>query len=69
MIKRQYFEWPGPRKATYFNNFIDSTSSDQELKELLKQYKASLGKSKQRHVFNVKWHDPKLYTIFVLRWS
>lgn len=69
MIKKQYFEWVTNKDVCYFHRFMDTTASDDELRERLKEYKATLGKSKQRHTFNVKWHDPKLYTLFVLRWS
>ena len=36
----------------------------------LKLYKATIAKSKNKHsIMNVKWHDPKMYAMFVLRWS
>ena len=70
MIKKQYHEWVANKETCYFHNCLDSTTSDNELKSILKEYKATIGKSKYRkHVFNIKWHDPKLYTLFVLRWS
>lgn len=69
MIKRQYFEWPRIDSQCYFHKFLDSTQSDNEVVSELKKYDASLGKSKHRHCFNVKWHDARLYTLFVMRWS
>jgi hypothetical protein len=36
----------------------------------LKKYNATLGKCKKGdYAYNVKWHDEKLYMLFVLRWS
>lgn len=70
MIKRQYrrFEFD-----SYFNNFIAhnmATDPEASIEEALKPYKATVAKSKNRHYrLNVKWHNPKLYTIFVLKWS
>lgn len=69
MIRKQYEEWPGPAGVCYFNNFLDSTRSDAEAAVILKKYNAKFGKTKRRTRLNVKWYDPKLYTLFVLRWS
>ena len=66
MIRRQYRRGqPG-----YFDNFIISHDGNNGIEEELKTYNATLGKSKNKHyMLNVKWHDHKLYTIFVLRYS
>lgn len=69
MIKKQYEEWPGPRERCYFNRFLDTTKSDAEAAIELSKYGAKFGKSKRRTLLNVKWYDPKKYTLFVLRWS
>ena len=72
MIKRQYRRFDF---GSYFNNFIayhNATNPDGDIAEALKPYKATLGKSKYKNThlcLNVKWHDPKQYTIFVLKWS
>ena len=68
MIKKQYNRFaPG-----YFYNFINNQPNmDNHIEEGLKTYKAKLAKSKyvNNYKLNVKWYDPKLYTLFVLRWS
>ncbi len=66
MIKRQYRRGqPG-----YFNTFIMSHDGNDVIEEQLKPYNATLAKSKNKHyMLNVKWHDPKKYAIFVLRYS
>jgi hypothetical protein len=66
MIKKQYYRiTPG-----YFKNFIDSNDPEGIIEEGLEPYKATIGKSKNKnHKLNVKWHDEKLYTLFVLRYS
>ena len=69
MIKKQYEEWPGPQGVCYFNKFLDTTKSDAEAAIELKKYDAKFGKTKRRTSLNVKWRDPKKYTLFVLRWS
>ena len=66
MIKKQY------RRGHhgYFDNFIMSHNGDEVIEEKLKDYNATLGKSKNKHyMMNVKWHDPKLYLMFKLRYS
>jgi len=66
MIKRQYRRG----QHGYFNTFIMLHHPDDIIDEQLKQYKATLAKSKNKHYkLNVKWHDEKLYAIFVLRYS
>ena len=70
MIRRQYWEWENQHhKKCYFHNFLHSTESDTEVQEQLQRHKATLGKSKRKHTFNVKWHCAKQYNMFVLRWS
>ena len=67
MIKRQYQRMsPG-----YFYNFVNSQKDmDAHIEDGLRPYRATLGKSKNRHAkLNVKWHDTKMYATFVLRWS
>lgn len=66
MIKRQYRRGePG-----YFNTFIMSHDGDAIIEEKLKEYNARLAKSKNEYYrLNVKWHDPKKYAMFVLRYS
>lgn len=68
MIKRQYDRFaPG-----YFYNFInDQSDMNANIEDGLRPYKAKLAKSKYKNNYklNVKWHDPKLYTLFVLRHS
>ena len=66
MIKKQY-----ERSQTgYFNNFILSHNGEDIIEEELKPYKATLAKSKNKYYkMNIKWHDEKLYMMFVLRYS
>lgn len=66
MIKKQYRRGqPG-----YFDNFIIGHDPDDVIENRLKPYEATLGKSKNKHyIMNVKWHDPKKYAMFVLRWA
>ena len=70
MIKRQYKRFDF---GSYFNNFIAhnmAVDSEASIEDSLRPYKATVAKSKNRHSkLNVKWHDTKLYTIFVLKWS
>ena len=70
MIKRQYNRFDF---GSYFNNFVahyNAANPDGVIEEALKPYKATVAKSKNRHArLNVKWHDPKLYTVFILKWS
>jgi hypothetical protein len=68
-MKRKQYEGRRPMQPlTYFTNFLD-TVDDSQLKTELKRYNATLGKSKKNYAYNVKWHDEKFYTLFVLRWS
>lgn len=66
VIKKQY------RRGIhgYFNNFILAHDGDDVIEEKLKKYNATLGKSKNKnYIMNVKWHDEKMYMMFVLRYS
>jgi hypothetical protein len=66
MIRKQYERF----QAGYFRNFILSHDGQDVIEEHLKPYKATLAKSKNKyHKLNIKWHDEKLYMMFVLRWS
>jgi hypothetical protein len=66
MIRKQYRR--GQRG--YFDNFIISHNGDEVIEEKLKEYNATLGKSKNKYyMMNVKWHDPELYLMFKLRYS
>lgn len=74
MIKRQYSRWCRNRNKSYFDNFIDASApiglADVYIEDKLLSYNATIAKSKNKYSkLNVKWHDPKLYTIFVLKWS
>jgi hypothetical protein len=68
MIKKQYDRFsPG-----YFYNFVNNQRDmEAHIEDGLKPYKATLAKSKYRNNYklNVKWHDEKLYMMFVLRYS
>ena len=66
MIKKQYYLGePG-----YFQNFYEAGIPRIDLEKSLQHYNATLGKSKNsNYKFNVKWHDSKMYAIFVMRWS
>ena len=70
MIKRQYRRFDF---NSYFNNFIaynNSKDGDASIEDALKPYNATLGKTKApNYKLNVKWHDPKQYLMFVLKWS
>jgi hypothetical protein len=37
--------------------------------EILEEYGAKKAKCKKKWSYNVKWHDPEKYMIFVLRYS
>jgi hypothetical protein len=74
MIKKQYDYYA--TEKTYFTNFMDHLHTDRDsgrygldVRGALKPYKATLAKSKARYRFNIKFNDPKLYTLFVMRWS
>jgi len=67
MIKKQYRrDAPG-----YFYNFINSNDPERHIEDDLKPYEATIAKSKYKNNYklNVKWHDERLYMMFVLRWS
>jgi hypothetical protein len=67
MIKKQYRrDAPG-----YFYNFINSNDPERHIKDDLKPYKATIAKIKYKNKYklNVKWHDERLYMMFILRWS
>ena len=66
MVKKQYRRGqPG-----YFNNFIMANDPNDLIENHLKQYNATIAKSKNRHyLLNVKWHNEQQYAFFVLRWS
>ena len=69
MIRRQYENLRPLRPHTYFSNFVN-TIEDKDLVSELKKYNATLGKCKKGgYAYNVKWHDEKLYMLFVLRHS
>lgn len=67
MIKKQYTR----SQRGYFDNFILSNDPEGSIEDGLKKYKATVAKSKYKNNYklNVKWHDEKLYTLFVLRHS
>lgn len=66
MIKKQYYRY----KRGYFFNFINYNDPDANIVDELKFYKATLGRTKApNYKLNVKWHDERLYMMFVLRWS
>jgi hypothetical protein len=69
MIRRQYENLRPLRPHTYFSYFVN-TIEDKDLVSELKKYNATLGKCKKGgYAYNVKWHDEKLYMLFVLRHS
>jgi hypothetical protein len=69
MIHRQYENLRSLRLRSYFSNFVN-TLEDKDLVSELKKYNATLGKCKKGgYAYNVKWHDEKLYMLFVLRHS
>lgn len=66
MIKKQYLIL----QRGYFHNFVLSNDPEGVIEDRLKEYKATLGKSKNKNYkLNVKWHDEKMYILFVLRYS
>jgi hypothetical protein len=69
MIKKQYNEWPEITGSCYFNKFLSTTKSNAQAAVELRKYNAEFGKCKRNSGLNVKWHNPKLYMLFVLRWS
>lgn len=65
MIKKQYRRG----RCGYFDNFILGLDGD-AIKEKLKDYNATLGKSKNKYyMINVKWYDKELYLMFRLKYS
>ncbi len=68
MIKKQYILYP---RSGYFANFMNTVANDwYAIEEGLLKYNATIAKAKNEHYkINVKWHDPKLYSLFVLRFS
>lgn len=70
MIKKQYRRFDF---GSYFNKFVAHNMAidpEASIEDGLRPYHATLGKSKNRNAkLNVKWHDERLYMIFVLRWS
>jgi hypothetical protein len=68
MIKKQYHRHP--TSVSYFSNFIRMNDPEGVIEDELKKYNASVGKSKNKNYkLNVKWHDEKLYMMFVLRYQ
>lgn len=68
MIKRQYDRF----KPGYFYNFVNNqVDLEAHIEDGLRPYKATIGKSKYKNnnKLNVKWHDARLYTLFVMRWA
>ena len=70
MIKKQYNRFDF---GSYFNNFVAHNMAkdpDGVIEDALRPYGATVGKSKNRHSkINVKWHDEKMYMMFILKWS
>ena len=66
MIKKQYNRFD----QGYFYNFINFNNFEAHIEDKLKPYKATIAKSKNKYAkMNIKWHDERLYMMFVLRWS
>lgn len=66
MIKKQYRRG----KPGYFTNFINAHSGEEIIEDYLKPYGGIIAKSNNKfYKMNVKWSDPVLYSLFVLRWS
>lgn len=68
MIKRQY-DYFRNHPGSYFAKFMDSLDNKQQVAAALRPWGATLAKSKAHYRFNVKFHDHKRYTLFVMRWS
>lgn len=68
MIKKQYIRYA---PNTYFGKFMNIMDDGfHSLDAELSKYQATIAKSKNYNAkINVKWHNEKLYTLFVLRWS
>ena len=75
MLKRQYDYYGNRVEHNYFTQFVDQvtqspfTFPQAAVREALKPWKATLGKSKARYRYNVKFHDEQLYMLFKLKWS
>jgi hypothetical protein len=68
MIKKQYDYFH--TEKTYFTNFLNTLHDARaEVSDALKPYRATVHKSKARYRYNIKFHDPKQYMLFVLEWS
>lgn len=71
MIRRQYYHF----NRGYFKNFTDTMQTtwqpelSEEIRAALKPYRATLAKSKGQYRYNIKFHDAKLYSLFVMRWA
>ena len=70
MIKKQYKRFDF---GSYFNNFVAHNMAkdpDGVIEDALRPYGATVAKSKNKHYkINVKWHDEKMYMMFILKWS
>ena len=74
MIKKQYDYYA--TEVTYFTKFMDNLDTnvqsrrcDDAVRIALAPYKATLAKSKAKYRYNIKWNEPDMYLLFVLRWS
>jgi hypothetical protein len=74
MIKRQYDYYA--TETTYFTRFMDqldtnaqSKVANEHVRAALKPYKATLAKSKARYRYNIKFNDPTIYLLFVIKYS
>lgn len=70
MLKKQYYRYPHNGTTCYFNNFIKAHDPDARIEDELQKYKATIAKSKQPNSkMNIRWHDEKMYIMFILRYS
>jgi hypothetical protein len=68
MIKKQYDYYQ--TEVTYFTKFLDQLhDARSEVHEALKPWNATVAKSKARYRYNIKWHDPDMYLLFVMRYA
>jgi hypothetical protein len=68
MIKKQYDYYA--TEVTYFTKFLNELhDARSEVREALKPWNATVAKSKARYRYNIKWNDPHMYLLFVIRWS
>lgn len=73
MIKRQYNYYG--QEDTYFTRFVNQVTQSpytfprEAVGQALKEWGATLGKSKARYTYNVKFHDEQLYIIFRMKYS